>query len=123
MLAPPAPPIIALVDDDADLRTALRFALEVEGFQVETFESGEALLLRAPFVGSACIVLDYRLPGIDGLETLRQLRRRGVETPVVVITGHLPSPVSSALVQAGARIVDKPLLGDSLVGAIRATLD
>lgn len=115
-------PTILLVDDDAALRVALKFSLELEGFAVETFESGEALLLRGVPAGPTCLVLDYKLGGIDGLETLQQLRARGFDTPAVIVTGHLNPAVRQAIATAGATIVYKPLMGDALVGEIRAAL-
>jgi len=116
-------PTVLLVDDDAALRTALKFSLELEGFDVETYESGEAFLLRDDPEGRTCVVMDLNLPGIDGLETLRQLRSRGVGLPALLITSH-PRPATRASAAAvGAAIVEKPLLGDHLVGEIRSALN
>jgi FixJ family two-component response regulator len=106
------------VDDDAALRTALKFSLELEGFDVETFESGEALLLRDDPSGSVCLVMDLNLPGIDGLGVLRELRGRGINAPALLITSHPRPTVRAGAAAIGAVIVEKPLLGDHLVGAI-----
>ncbi len=120
---PHAPrPIVILVDDDPALRLALKFNLEIEGFDVETCESGEALLLRELPAGPACLVLDYNLPGISGLDALRQLRRRNVEMPVLVITSNPPLHLREGIRAAGARLIEKPLLGDALLGGIREVL-
>ena len=111
-------PLVYVVDDDAAVRQALEFALDLEGFRVETFESGEALLLRDTPAGPGCLVLDERLPGISGLDTLRQLRARAVDLPAILITTH-PGPVLRAAAQrAGVRILEKPLLGETLAVAI-----
>lgn len=115
-------PTIILVDDDAALRAALRFNLEIEGFRVETCESGEALLLRDLPTGRACVVLDYNLPGITGLDALNQLRHRRVTLPVLIITSHPPPNVREGIRAAGASLIEKPLLGDALVGGIREAL-
>lgn len=115
-------PIVVLVDDDAALRTALKFNLEIEGFEVQTCESGEALLLRELPTGSACLVLDYNLPGITGLEALTQLRDRRVDLPALIITSNPPLKVRNGILAARASLVEKPLLGDALVGSIRAAL-
>ncbi len=115
-------PIIFVVDDDAAVRRALEFALDLEGFAVETYESGEALLLRDPPAWPGCLVIDERLPGISGLETLRQLRARHVDLPALLVTSH-PKPIfRAAAAAAGAPILEKPLLGETLAGAIRAAL-
>jgi FixJ family two-component response regulator len=115
-------PIILVVDDDSAVRRALAFALELEGFDVETFESGEALLLRETPIPPGCLVIDERLPGISGLETLRQLRARRVELPAVLVTSHPKPGLRAAAARAGAPILEKPLLGETLAGAIRAAL-
>lgn len=118
----PLRPLVIIVDDDPALCSALKFALEAEGFRVETHESGEALLLRDLPGSDACLIVDERLPGISGLNALGQLRRRGVRLPAMLITSN-PSPATrDAAAAAGAPIVEKPLLGDALLEPIRAAL-
>jgi FixJ family two-component response regulator len=121
MQPPPAPKIL-LVDDDLALLDALRFSLELEGFEVETFPSGEALLMREPPPPGACLVLDEKLPGVSGLATLRQLRERKVEAPALLITSHPNPRLRAAAAKAGVPIVEKPLLGDALVESIRSAM-
>lgn len=118
MPSPPRPHVL-LVDDDAALRMSLEFSLDLEGFEVTAMESGEALLLidDLPLKG-ACLVLDQNLPGVTGVETLRQLRARGVTLPALLITSHPPPGVRDAAKASGARIVEKPLLGDALTAHI-----
>ena len=115
-------PIVLVVDDDAAVRAALAFALDLQGFDVVTFESGEALLLRDLPTGDACLVLDQRLPGISGLETLRQLRARQVKLPAIFMTSHPQPAFREAAAIEGAPIVEKPLIGDALMTSIRAAL-
>jgi FixJ family two-component response regulator len=114
---------ILLVDDDAALLDALRFSLELEGFDVETFSSGEALLMRDPPPPDACLVLDQKLPGASGLATLVQLRERNVALPALLITSHPNPALRAAAAQAGVRIVEKPLIGDALVESIRSAMN
>lgn len=115
-------PLVIIVDDDPALCSALKFSLETEGFRVETHESGEALLLRDLPGSDACLIIDERLPGITGLNALRQLRLRGVDLPAMLITSN-PSPATrDAAAEARAPIVEKPLLGDALLEPIRAAL-
>jgi FixJ family two-component response regulator len=115
-------PMIFVVDDDAAVRRALAFALELEGFDVETYESGEALLLRGAPDMRGCLVLDERLPGISGLETLRQLRARHIGLPALLVTSHPKAGFRAAAAAAGAPILEKPLLGETLAVAIRTAL-
>jgi FixJ family two-component response regulator len=114
---------IYVVDDDEAVRRALAFALDLDGFDVETFASGEALLLRDPPAAPGCLVLDERLPGISGLDTLRQLRARHVALPAVFVTSHPKPAFREAASRAGAPIVEKPLEGETLIGAIHLLLD
>jgi FixJ family two-component response regulator len=117
--SPPVRPRVLLVDDDVALRMSLEFSLDLEGFEVLALESGEALLLVQSLpVEGACLVLDQNLPGVTGVETLRQLRARGVTLPALLITSHPPPGVREAAKAHGARIVEKPLLGDALTAHI-----
>jgi FixJ family two-component response regulator len=112
-----------VVDDDDAVRRALAFALDLDGFDVETFESGEALLLREPSSAPGCLVLDERLPGISGLDTLRQLRARHVTLPAIFVTSHPKPAFREAAARAATPILEKPLEGETLTMAIRRLLD
>ena len=115
-------PVVIVVDDDSAVRRALAFALDLEGFVVETYESGEALLLRDAPEWPACLVLDERLPGASGMETLRQLRARHVAVPAIMITSHPKASLRAEAAAAGAPILEKPLLSETLVAAIQDAL-
>jgi len=121
--SPSRRPLVVVVDDDEAVRDALAFALDLEGFAVETYDSGEALLLRDPTrAPAACLVLDERLPGVSGLATLAQLRERRLASPAILITTH-PGPfLRETARKAGVPIVEKPLLSDTLVAAIEAAI-
>jgi FixJ family two-component response regulator len=115
-------PLIVLVEDDAAVRVALEFAFDLEGFRVSTCMSGEeALRLDLP-QEDACLVLDERLPGISGLETLARLRAQGVRLPAVLITTHPGPRFRAAAAEAGVPILEKPLMDDALVASVRAAL-
>lgn len=114
---------VYVVDDDAAVRRALEFALDLEGFGVETFESGEALLLRDRLPAPGCLVIDERLPGVSGLDTLRQLRARQVDLPAIFVTSHPKPSFREAAALAGAPILEKPLEGETLIGAIHQLLN
>lgn len=117
------PPVVCVVDDDDAVRRALEFALDLEGFAVETYESGEALLLRTQPAPPACLVIDERLPGVSGFETLRQLRARHLSVPAILITSHPKPAFREAAAAAGVPILEKPLLGDALAAAIRDAME
>jgi FixJ family two-component response regulator len=121
-LTPASRPTIYVVDDDEAVRRALAFALDLDGFPVETFESGEALLLRDPPAAFGCLVIDERLPGISGLDTLRQLRARRILLPAIFVTSHPKPGFRDAAARAGTPIVEKPLEGETLISAIHQVL-
>ena len=115
-------PRVVVVDDDAAVRTALAFTLEMEGFRVECCGSGEALLQKTLPAGGTCLLIDERLPGISGLEALRRLRSRQVTLPAILMTSHPDRALRSAAKAAGVPILEKPLFGDAMTLAIRAAL-
>lgn len=118
MNAPP-PPMLLLVDDDPAVRASLQFSLELEGFAVEAFDSSETLVALNSLTRHACLVLDYRLPGIDGLSLLSLLRERGETCPAVIITSNPTRAMRQRTTESGAVLIEKPLLSDSLTTAIR----
>ena len=120
MNAPPAPPpMLLLVDDDPAVLASLIFSLELDGFAVDAFDSGETVMARTRMAPHACLVLDYRLSGIDGLSLLKLLRERGETCPAVIITSNPTRAMRQRTTEAGAVLIEKPLLGDSLTTAIR----
>jgi len=100
---------VFLVDDDADVRDAVSMLLSTADHKVEVFEPGQALLDRVTPEDAGCMVLDVRLPGMDGLELQRALYRQGIRMPVVFITGHGDIPMAVRAVNAGALdFLEKP---------------
>lgn len=112
-------PTVIVVDNDAGLRGALRYSLEIEGFEVICCVSGERLLKLALPETAACLVLDQRLSGMSGIEALEALRARQVTIPAIVTSGTPDSILRGRLLLADARLVEKPLLNDHLTAAIR----
>lgn len=98
---------------------SLEFSLGLEGFDVRTFRSSEELLAVAAFPGNACAVVDYWLPGLDGLAVAEELRRRGVNMPTILITTNPSERTRRLAALAGVPIVEKPELGAQLTEAIR----
>ncbi|HEY2179414.1 MAG TPA: response regulator [Caulobacteraceae bacterium] len=116
------PTILILVDDDAHVLASLKFAFEVEGFEVHAYCDAESLLAESDFQQRGCLVLDYKLPGINGLQLLKVLRSRGVTLPAVLITTPSPDVLSRAAA-AGVPVVDKPLLTNALLETVRRQLE
>jgi two-component system response regulator FixJ len=114
---------IAVVDDDAAVRHALKFALEFEGLEVRVYDSAGALLADPDMGRHGCLVIDYRMPAIDGLELVEALHDRGVMVPVIMITGRANKGMRERAIRAGiAAVLEKPLFDGALGDAIRSAL-
>jgi two-component system, LuxR family, response regulator FixJ len=116
--------MIYVVDDDYDVRTSLRFLLETEGFDVRTFRSGGALLGSSTRNRADCLVVDYKMAELDGLELVQRLRRLNVSTPIILITGYPDENISAKASSAGVRhVLLKPNLEDNLVECVRNAIN
>jgi two-component system nitrogen regulation response regulator NtrX len=111
---------VLIVDDERGIRETLRGVLEDEGFEVETVESGEACLETVEKQSFACILLDVWLPNIDGLETLKLLRERGMDSAVVMISGHGNIETAVNATKLGAYdFIEKPLSIEKTILTVR----
>jgi FixJ family two-component response regulator len=110
---------VFVVDDDESVRTSLATLLESDGYSVESFASAAEFLTRAPNVGPACLVLDVRLPGLDGLALQRQLTERGRIEQIVFITGYGNIPMGIQAMKRGAvDFLPKPFEDHALLNAV-----
>ncbi len=117
-------PVVFVVDDDASVRSSLKFLLNTVGLQVETFDSAETFLLKKPPDKPSCLVLDIRLRGLSGLDFQRELAARNIQIPIVFITGHGDIPMSVRAMKAGAvEFLTKPFRDQDLLDAIRIALE
>jgi len=113
------PRLIHLVDDDEAIRRSAGFMLKTSGFRVQSYESGDHLLKSAASLEPGCILLDIRMPGMDGLEVQQALKERGVGLPVVIMTGHGDVTLAVQAMKAGAvDFIEKPFEKAVLLGAI-----
>ncbi len=117
--------IIYVVDDDEDLRTALRSVLEDDGHEVRDFASCEAFLAREQRSGDGCLVVDAYLPGMSGLELLQRLRTNGdAALPAIMITGQSDVPMAVDAMKAGAvDFIEKPIGREGLLNCIRRAVE
>ena len=106
---------ICVVDDDPAVLHSLCFLLECEGHQVEPFASGEALLATFPRPCPRCVILDYVMPGMNGLEVFRRLQAFDIRTPAILITGHPDPRIRTWAREAGLSLVEKPLAFDTFL--------
>lgn len=116
--------VIAIVDDDEPLREALGSVMKAAGFSINTFASAEEFLASAEREGTACLILDVRLPGMSGIELQRQLAVAGDGTPIIFVTAHGDASLRDSLMKAGASgFLNKPVRSDALLKEIRSALD
>ena len=118
----PAPkvPQVHLVDDDPDVRSAVSLLLKTENLRVTTYADARAVLESVDMNTPGCLVLDVRLPDMDGLTLQRELKTRGVQMPVVFITGHGDIPMAVRAVSEGALdFLEKPFHDDVLIEGVR----
>jgi two-component system response regulator FixJ len=110
---------VYLVDDDEAIRRSAGFMLKTSGFHVRAFDSGDALMKAASSLEPGCILLDIRMPGMDGLQVQEALNERGVTLPVIIMTGHGDVTLAVQAMKAGAvDFIEKPFEKAIVLGAI-----
>jgi two-component system response regulator FixJ len=112
-------PVIHIIDDDDHVRASLGLLLETSGFTVLSFASGDLHIADNPALDGAVLILDVRMPGRDGLETLAHVRMRAPSVPVIMISGHGDVPLAVKAMQIGANdFVEKPFVASRILDAI-----
>ena len=113
-------PIVWVIDDDESVRKALSRLIQSVGLDVETFPSAQAFLAQDLSEQASCLVLDVRMPGLNGLDLLEEA---GLEIPVIFITGHGDVPMSVRAMKAGAvDFLEKPFNDQQLLDAIHQAI-
>lgn len=116
----PAETTVFIVDDDADVRDSLRALLESARFEVEDFPSATSFLAAITPGRGACLVADVRMPDMDGLTLQEEITRRGMDLPVIIVTGHGEVPLAVRAMKAGAiDFIEKPYDDDLLLASVR----
>ncbi|MCL6684476.1 response regulator transcription factor [Sphingomonas alba] len=111
--------IVHVVDDDESVRRSVGFMLKTSGYRVKPYASGAELLKVVKALEPGCILLDIRMPGMDGLEIQQALQDRGVRHPIIIMTGHGDVPLSVRAMKAGAiDFIEKPFEKEALISAI-----
>jgi len=116
--------LIHLVDDEDAIRRSTGFLLKTCGFEVKAYESGVAFLKEVKTAAPGCILLDVRMPEMDGLAVQQELNARGVMMPVIVLTGHGDIAIAVRAMKAGAvEVLTKPFRAEDVLGAIRLAIE
>jgi FixJ family two-component response regulator len=118
------PPVVFVIDDDISVRESLELLLRHEGLGVESFVSAQEFLTRPRATAPSCLVLDYSLPGLNGLELQKRVAAERHDMPIIFITGHGDIPVTVKAMKAGAvEFLTKPLNDEVLLKAIRNAIE
>ena len=115
---------VFLVDDDEAIRHSASFMLRHAGFLVKTFPDGMSFLEDVSADHDGCILLDVRMPGMDGLAVQSALNQRGITMPIIILTGHGDVPVAVEAMKGGAiEFLEKPYEKQTLVAAIESAFE
>ena len=117
-------PIVFVVDDDISVRESLELLIRCEGWQPETFASAQEFLTRPRALVPSCLVLDFSLPGLTGLELQKRIAVERTDMPIIFITAYADVPTTVKAMKAGAvEFLIKPFSDDVLLSAIRAAIE
>jgi len=115
---------VYVVDDDASIRASIQGLLKSAGLRSEGFETAEKFLERKPLDGPSCLILDVRLPGINGLDFQQQLRNAGFHVPIIFVTAHGDIPMTVKAMKSGAvEFLPKPFGRQQLLDAVQQALE
>jgi len=117
-------PVVRIVDDDDLIRSAVRRLLANAGLATELYASGAEFLAQAQLDRPGCLILDFRMPGMNGLEVQAALKQRGMEVPIIFLTGSSDIPVAVAAMREGAAdFLEKPFENADLLARVRQAIE
>ena len=112
--------LVHVVDDDAAVRRSVAFMLKTSGHRVETYESGSDFIKATAHLEDGCILLDIRMPGMDGLEVQSALQEKGIGLPVIIMAGHGDVTLAVRAMKAGAvDFIEKPFDKLALLASLK----
>ena len=115
--------MVFVVDDDPLIRASIQGLLKSESLQSESFETAEQFLIRGPWDGPSCLILDVSLPGMSGLDFQAQLHNAGLQIPIIFLTGHGDIPMTVKAMKLGAtEFLTKPFNDQELLDAVKQAL-
>lgn len=115
---------VFIVDDDGDLRAVLTKLMEMNGYHVEAYASGEEFLRQHDRRRRGCLLADFRMPNMNGLELQQSLAANGIDIPVIVMTGYATVPLAVEAMKAGAvEFLEKPVTTTKLLEGVRRAIE
>lgn len=119
LAAVPPRPRILLIEDDSAVRRSLQLLLQARGYDVRAHANGTTMLADPACAAAACMVADYQLDGLDGVEILSRLRARGWAGPALLITAHPSSELAGRAAASGfAQVIEKPFREGAVADAV-----
>lgn len=116
-------PTVFIVDDDDAVRSAVSLLVRSCGWEPKAFASAEAFLASPIDDSPACLVLDLKMPTMDGVALQRELSQNGIELPVIIVTAYSDQSLAQRAVEGGAAaVISKPFNADELIETIKKTL-
>jgi FixJ family two-component response regulator len=123
-MTPAGSSTVFIIDDDAGMRASIQGLLKSVGLRSESFGTPQEFLGRKRPEGPVCLILDVRLPGVNGLDFQRKLTEAGINIPIIFITGHGDIPMSVRAMKSGAvEFLTKPFNDQDLLDAVQLALD
>ena len=114
--------VLLVLDDDAAVREFLKFSLEIEGFEVRDYASAHELLDDNSLPAFSCLIVDYHMPEMSGLEVIDRLREKRKRLHAILITGHPDQSIRDGAAAVGVPIVEKPFQRGALTDCIHKML-
>ena len=118
-----APRHVLILDDDDAVRNSLKFSLEAEGFRVLEYASPNELLNEGSLPDPSCLIVNYNMPAMNGLEFVARLRDRNLSIPVILATGHLSDNIRRRAAAADVFTIEKPFLGNYLFDCVERAFE
>ena len=114
---------VLILDDDSAVRNSLKFSLEAEGFRVLAYASPNELLNETSLPDPSCLIVNYNMPAMNGLEFVARLRDRNLSIPVILATGHLSDNIRRRAAATGVFTIEKPFLGNRLFNCVERAFE
>ena len=114
---------VLILDDDTAVQNSLKFSLEAEGFTVRTYANPNELLNEASLPNPSCLIVNYNMPAMNGLELVARLRDRHLAIPVILATGHVNDNIRRRAAAAGVFTIEKPFLGNRLFDCVERVFE
>ncbi|MBF0561452.1 MAG: response regulator transcription factor [Alphaproteobacteria bacterium] len=123
-MTPPPEPIVHIVDDDEPVRDSLSLLFYSVGLETKTYASAADFLARCDFGRPGCLILDIRMPGMSGLDLQKELIKRKIYLPIIILTGHGEIPMAVTALKLGASdFLEKPYNDQRLIDSVQYAID